>query len=88
MTIQGGDGVRAATPVMQGGTISVDVGPNDATVEISSGSLPGTEIHDVTPGKNASILVPNVPPGTILSVSVGKGARSRVVLVEVVALFR
>ncbi len=87
MSPQGGEGVRAVSPVVQGGTIEVDVGPNDTSVEVSTGSLPGTTVHKVTPGKRASIPVPNVPGGTILSVSVGQGARARVVLIEVIALF-
>lgn len=87
MSTQGGEGVRAVTPVAQGGTIEVDVGPNDTTVEVSTGNLPGTTVHRVASGKRASIPVPNVPGGTILSVSVGKGARARVVLIEVIALF-
>lgn len=88
MTFQGGDGVRATSPVVQGGTIEVEVGPNDTTVEVSSGTQAGTKVYTVTPGKTVSIPVPPVPGGTIVSVSVGTGARARVVLVEVIALMR
>jgi hypothetical protein len=87
MSIQGGEGVRAVTPVPQGGTIEVDVGANDSTVEVSGGNLQGTTVHQVEPGKRASIPVPAVPGGTILSICIGKGLRARIVLIEVVALF-
>jgi hypothetical protein len=85
MTAQDGEGIRAVTPVQQGGTIEVDVGTSDDTVEVSGGSAQTTSSHPVTPGKRAEIPVPNVPGGTILSVTVGKGARARVILVEVIA---
>lgn len=87
MSIQGGEGIRAVTQVPQGGTIQVDIGANDSTVEISGGNLQGTTVHQVDPGKTASVPVPPVPGGTILSISVGKGLRARIILVEVVALF-
>lgn len=85
MIPQQGEGVRVSSPVAQGGTIHVEVGPNDSTVEVSEGPSGSTSTHDVTPGKTASIPVPSVPPGTVLSVTVGKGPRARIVLVEVVA---
>ena len=86
MKPQNGEGIRAPTPVPQGGTIEVDVGPNDSTVEISTGTSQETTSHQVTPGKRASIPVPPVPGGTVLWVTVGKGARARIILVEVIAL--
>lgn len=85
MRPQGGEGIRAPTPVVQGGTIEVDVGPNDSTVEVSAGSSSETTSHPVNPGKKAEIPVPSVPGGTILWISVGKGLRRRTILVEVIA---
>lgn len=85
MIPQEGEGIRATTPVFQGGTIDVDVGTNDSTVEVSAGAGTETKTHNVPPGKRASIPVPDVPGGTILWISVGKGLRRRTILVEVIA---
>ena len=87
MSIQG-DGIRSTMVVTQGGTIDVDVGVNDANVDIKDGNPANSRTHDVPPGKRASIPVPPVPDGTVLTVSVGKGARARTFLVEVVSSFR
>jgi len=84
MTPQG-EGIRAPTPVVQGGSIDVDVGPNDSSVEVSAGSSGNTTSHDVSPGKQAHIPVPSVPGGTILTITVGRGLRARIILVEVIA---
>ena len=68
----------------RGGTITVHVGPNDSTVEISTG-VSGEKIsYPVTPGKVATIPVPNLPAGTAIVVSVGNGLRSKGTLVEIV----
>jgi hypothetical protein len=83
----GNDGLRGSTVVMQGGSISVDVGPNDSSVEISQvGGGPVTTVP-VTPGKAASIPLPNVPGGAVLYVRVGRGNRARIMVVEVVSSF-
>lgn len=73
--------------VVQGGTITVDIGANDATIEIKDGTPGNSKTVDVTPGKQASIPVPPVPGGTVLTISIGKGARARTILVEVISLF-
>ncbi len=86
MTPQEGEGIRTTGAVVQGGTMTVEVGPNDSTVEVSVGSSEQTQSIPVPPGKTAVIPVPNVPAGTVLWVSVGKGLRRRTILVEVVAL--
>ena len=80
----GGEGIRGPQVVLQGGSIVVEVGPNDTTVEVDAGTKPVTS-HPVQPGKTATIPVPPVTPGTILAVTVGKGLRARMILVEVVA---
>lgn len=84
---QQGEGIRTSMVVPQGGTIEVDVGPNDATVEIKDGNPSNSATFKVEPGKRASIPVPPVPGGTVLTVSVGSGARARTILVEVVSSF-
>ena len=78
-------GIRGPSTVTQGGTIEVDVGTNDGSVEVSSGGPGTTTSHPVPPGKKVSIPVPPVPGGTILFVSVGRGLRARILLVEVIA---
>ena len=83
--MQNGEGIRGPTAVQQGGVIVVDVGPNDSTVEVSVNGSGHTTSTQVSPGKQASIPVPDVPPGTLLHVSVGKGNRERIILVEVIA---
>ncbi len=80
-----GEGVRSTTTAPQGGTVTVNVGPNDASVEVSSAGSSDTTTHDVEPNKDASIPVPNVPPGTFLFITVGKGLRARVIVVQVIA---
>ncbi len=71
-----------------GGTVTVEVGPNDSTVEVKDGDPNHSKSYDVEPGKTAQIPVPNVPPGTVLLIRVGRGARARLLMVEVVATFR
>lgn len=80
-----GGGVRTTGVAVQGGTVTVNVGPNDSSVEVSSAGSSDTTTHDVEPNKDAAIPVPNVPPGTILMITVGKGLRARVIEVEVIA---
>ena len=81
-----GEGTRATGTAVAGGSITVNVGPNDSTVEVSVAGSSDTSNHDVEPNKDASIPIPNVPPGTILFITVGKGLRARFIEVEVVAL--
>ncbi|MCC7064565.1 MAG: hypothetical protein IT456_17255 [Planctomycetes bacterium] len=86
--IQGGnEGLRGSSVVVQGGSVNVDVGPNDTSVEISQvGGGPVTTIP-VTPGKETSVPIPNVPGGAVLYVRVGRGNRARIMVVEVVSSF-
>lgn len=85
MSPQGGGALRVVGPVVQGGTITVEVGSNHDVVEISAGSAGETVRHDVQPGKTTQLPVPPVPGGTVLWISVGKGLDRTVVLVEVLA---
>ncbi|HEX5050331.1 MAG TPA: hypothetical protein VFZ65_01035 [Planctomycetota bacterium] len=79
-----GGGLRGPSTVTQGGTMEIEVGTNDPTVEVSTGG-PETSSHSVPPGRKVTIPVPPVPGGTILFVTVGRGLRIRVILVEVIA---
>ena len=67
--------------------MDVEVGPNDTVINVVvvGGAPCGSYL--VPPGKKAQIPVPPVPPGTQLYVSVGKGLRARILLVEVIASF-
>ena len=83
--IQGGEGIRTSGTAVQGGTFNVDVGPNDTSVEVSIGGTGESSSHDVSSGKSASIPVPPVPGGTLLFITVGKGLRARIIVIEVIA---
>jgi hypothetical protein len=81
-----GEGIRGPTTVSQGGTVTVEVGPNDTTVDVSAFGSGTTSTYPVDPGKQANIPVPpNTPPGTILHITVGAGLRMRIIEVLVVA---
>jgi hypothetical protein len=84
--LQNGEGIRGPAVAQSGGTIEVEVGPNDTTVEVSTGNAAETTSHDVTPGKTASIPVPTLPGGGVIWITVGKGVRRRTIIVEVVEL--
>ena len=84
----GGEGIRTTLVVQQGGQIPVEVGPNDTTVEIKIVGTNSSKSFDVEPNKTSSVPVPPVPGGTLLFVTVGKGLRARVTVVEVVSSFR
>ena len=80
---QGHPGIRGPSTAHSGGTVEVQVGYNDPSVEVSLGGSETTS-YPVGPDKKATIPVPPVPPGTVLYVSVGTGLRRRVLLIEVV----
>ncbi len=82
---QHGEGIRTGGVVVQGGTMQVEVGPNETTVTVGDGANGAVTSHPVAPGKTATLPVPSVPAGTIIEVTVGKGARRRLILVEVVS---
>jgi hypothetical protein len=80
----GGEGMRS---VQQGGTISVDVGPYDTSVDVKIAGSSDSSTFEVEPGKGVTIPVPPVPGGTLLFVTVGKGLRARVIVIEVISSF-
>lgn len=82
---QDGEGLRATGVAVQGGSVDVQVGPNDSTVEVSVGGSSNSDSHPVDPGKSVTIPVPPVPQGTLLYISVGKGLRRRLIVLEVIA---
>jgi hypothetical protein len=85
MSPQGDEGIRVSPFATPGGTVIVNVGPNDDVVEISvSGSGESLTYH-VPGNKDTAIPVPPVAPGSTLIVRVGKGARRRRAVVVIVA---
>ena len=83
---QQGEGIRVSSAATPGGVITVNVGPNDDTVEVSVLGDSETKSFEVKADKDTDIPVPQVPPGTTLVVRVGKGNRKRRIYVEVVSL--
>ncbi len=63
----------------------MNVGPNESVVEIKNPTTGETTKHEVAPGKDTTLPVPNVPGGTHLVVAVGQGINRRKSVVEVVA---
>jgi len=84
VTPQGDQGLRTSSQVASGGTITVEVGVSDQTVQVNAGG-PEVLSFPVGPDRTARIPVPNVPGGTVLMISCGRGLRARIVLVEVIA---
>lgn len=82
---QEGEGIRVSTAAVPGGAITVNVGPNDETVEVSVSGSGGSTSYNVPGNKDTQIPVPQVAPGTTLTVRVGKGSRKRRILVHIVA---
>ena len=83
--MQQGEGIRVDSVAIPGGSITVNVGSADDVVEIGIGGSTDTQSFNVPGDKDAQVPVPPVPPGTVLVVRVGKGARTRRFLVTVVA---
>lgn len=81
----GGNGLRGPNSVLAGGTIKIDVGTNDATVEVSISGGGATTSYIVPPGKELTIQVPNLPQGTFIFISIGKGSDTKFIAVEVVS---
>lgn len=83
---QNGEGLRGPIVVPQGGTAQIEIGPNENTVQVNSGTPGETQSYRVEPDKTATIPIPPVPPGTILAVFVGNGEHMRLIYIQVVAL--
>jgi hypothetical protein len=83
-TQQGGEGVRTTTAT-PGGTITVNVGTNESTVKVVDNSSGDSTTVPVTPGKDTSVPIPNVPGGSYVTIEIGRGINKRVIRVEVIA---
>ncbi len=86
MLSQGGQGgLNLPSVVPQGGSITVDVGPNDTSIEVKEALSGEITSYPVSPGKSVTIPVPALPPGAFFSVTIADGKRKRSQLVEVIA---
>ncbi len=81
----GAQGLRGPATVGQGGSVQVDIGPNDRSVQINAAGQGDTQSVPVPPGKTATIPIPPVPPGTFVMISIGNGLNRRRIIVEVIA---
>ena len=79
-----GQGIRGPSTVPQGGSIVVDVGSADTSVQLGSaeGGLLGS--YPVGGSRRVVIPVPAVPGGSLLWVRAGRGVDAKVILIEVV----
>ena len=80
---QNGEGIRVTGTAVPGGTITLNLGPNDSHVEVSVGGSSKTSKYFVPGNKNTPIPIPVVPPGTSVVIAVGKGNRKRRVILIV-----
>jgi hypothetical protein len=69
-----------------GGTITINVGPNDSSVHITDPTTQTTTSYKVEPGKDATITLPNAPGGTVLHIQVGTGINAQFFLIELIEL--
>lgn len=78
-------GLRGPATASPGGTITINVGHNVRSIEVSDPTTGTTTDHDVQPGKDTAIAMPNVPGGTVVRIRAGKGVNADILLVETVA---
>lgn len=83
--MQQGEGIRVTTVASQGGSITVNVGPNDDQVTVGVLGESSSKTYDVPGNKDVEIPVPDAPPGSVVVVRVGKGSRARRIAVTIVA---
>jgi len=83
MSPQGGEGVKGPLTAPAGGTVDIEVGPNETSVWVNLGPG-GLSEHKVPPDKKVTIPVPSTP-GEVFAVTVGKGLTKRSILITIVA---
>ena len=86
MNAAGNGGIRGPQSTPPGGSVTVNVGTNDPTVQIvdvNTGELLGTA--NVEPGKDTTITLPNVPGGTIIQLVAGEGVKSQILEIEIIS---
>jgi phage tail sheath gpL-like len=80
---QSGEGLRVTGTAVPGGTITINVGPNDCTVEVSTGGGSNTVSYKIPGNKDTPIPVPPAAPGSTVVITVGKGSRQRLIILIV-----
>ena len=83
--------IKAPAQAEQGGTIRVAVAPDagrDTVVKVTVPGVPGGSTYPVGANGTANIPVPNVPGGSVIILSIGEGADTKAVVVEIVSSFR
>ena len=81
----GGEGLRAPATATPGSTIKVEVATNDCTIEVGISGSNHMQSLPVAADKSVTVPVPNGTPGQVLVIRAGRGARARVIRVELVA---
>ena len=79
-----GGALRGPSTAPAGGTITVQVASNDPSIEVLVVGTGQCQSVPVGPGKTTSVPVPNVPPGSVLLLMVGKPGRRSYLVVEIV----
>jgi hypothetical protein len=82
---QGGEGMVTSTTATPSSSVSVEVGPNDGSLHVTNSNTGGETRIPTTPGKTTVVPIPNVPPGTIIAITIGRGSNQRIIYVEVVS---
>ena len=83
--MQGGQGIRITGVATPGGSITINVGPSDQTVEVGVLGTPDSTRYQVQANKDTPLPIPPVPAGTVLVIRVGKGPNRHRILITVVS---
>lgn len=82
MNPQGGEGIRGPSTAPAGGTIDIEVGSNDQSIWVNSGT--NLSEYKVPPSKKVTIPVPPAP-GELFVVTVGTGLNKRSLIITIVS---
>jgi hypothetical protein len=78
-------GVRGPQTGVPGGSITVNVGPNDSSIRITDPTTGTPTTIKVEPGKDTTIQLPHAPGGTIIRIQVGTGLNAHRFAVELIS---
>jgi hypothetical protein len=81
----GGGAIECPDAVVEGGTITITVGPNDTTLTLKETGGDTKLVMPVQPGKTVTVPVPSLRPGATLTVILGNRERKRGRAVEVLS---